>query len=114
MILVRVWLCNTLWLNFANTSQTSSRTGATEASGKFTLLTKFDVEELMIDTTFIKALRGRMGCLSTVTSVTLSTERFKQVGMIWLSSELAVDRSLHQYPRLRSYFLPECDTYARF
>ena len=38
----------------------------------------------------------------------------KHVSTCWLTLELAIERSLKQYPGLKSYFLPEDESQARF
>ena len=87
-----------------------------KASGSFTSVSKFDVEELMIDNYyyFDKSTKGKNGLSEYCTFCDTEYGKIlKHINTRWLSLELAVDQTLRQYPGLRSYFLSESNTNAR-
>lgn len=72
--------------------------------------TKFDLEELMIDTYyyFDKSTKRKSGLAEYCTFCDTQYRKIlKHVSTRWLSLEQAVERVLRQYPGLRSYFLSE-------
>ena len=88
---------------------------ALKASASFTLVTKFDVEELMIDNFyyFDKSTKRKNGLSEYFAFCDTEYRKvLKHVSTRWLSLERAVNRTLQQYPGLRSYFLAESDANA--
>ena len=70
-------------------------------------MTKFDVEELLIDNFyyFDKSTKRKSGLVEYCTFCDIQYRKLlKHINVRWLSLELAIDRTLKQYPGLKSYF----------
>ena len=90
---------------------------ATKAAESFEAETGFDVEDMFVDLYywFDKSTK-RKNELSDYCEFCDVRYRavIKHVSTRWLSLEYAVQRTLQQYPALRSYFLSSHETQARF
>ena len=68
-------------------------------------MTKFDVEELLIDNFyyFDKSTKRKSGLVKYCTFYDIQYRKlFKHINVRWLSLKLATDRTLKQYPGLKS------------
>lgn len=82
---------------------------AQKAGEAFSVSSGFDVEELTIDLYywFDKSTKRKNGLLSYCTFCDQEYRTIvKHVSTRWLSLEIAIERSLKQFPSLRSYILP--------
>ena len=73
-------------------------------------MTKFDVEDLMVDTFyyFDKSTKRKNGLAEFCQFCDVEMRKIlKHVSTRWLSLEAAISRTLQQYPALRSYFASE-------
>ena len=90
---------------------------AQRAAGALSSHVGFDIEDFMVDLYywFVKSTK-RKNCLRSYCEFCDQEYRsiIKNVSTRWLSLELAVERCLKQYPSLKSYFLSEDETAARF
>ena len=90
---------------------------AQKASEAFTQSCGFDVEEFTIDLFywFDKSTKRKNELLSFCEFCDQEYRKvIKHVSTRWLSLELAVERSLKQFPSLKSYFLSTDESQARF
>ena len=90
---------------------------ATKAAESFEAETGFDVEDLLVDLYywFDKSTKRKNGLLEFCEFCDVKyREVIKHVSTRWLSLEYAVDRTLQQYPVLRSYLISSHETQARF
>ena len=90
---------------------------ATKAAESFEAETGFDVEDLLVDLYywFDKSTKRKNGLLEFCEFCDVKyREVIKHVSTCWLSLEYAVDRTLQQYPALRSYLISSHETQARF
>lgn len=90
---------------------------AQKAAGAFTSHIGFDIEEFTVDLYYwFEKSTKRKNCLRSYCEFCDQEYRsvIKNVSTRWLSLEMAIDRCLKQYPSLKSYFLSEDETAARF
>lgn len=90
---------------------------AQKAADAFGSVSGFDVEEFTIDLYYwFEKSTKRKNSLRSYCEFCDHQYRsvIKHVSTRWLSLELAIERSLRQYPGLKSYFLSENDANARF
>ena len=90
---------------------------AQKAAECFSCACNFDVEEFTIDLYYwFEKSTKRKNNLQSYCEFCDQEYRsiIKHVSTRWLSLEIAIERSLKQYPSLRSYFLSENDPAARF
>jgi hypothetical protein len=87
---------------------------AQKAAGAFS---QFDIEEFTVDLYFwFEKSTKRKNCLRSYCEFCDQEYRsvIKNVSTRWLSLEMAIERCLKQFPSLKSYFLSENETAARF
>lgn len=90
---------------------------AQKAARAFSSQVGFDVEEFMVDLYYwFEKSTKRKNCLRSYCEFCDQEYRsiIKNVSTRWLSLETAINRCLKQYPSLKSYFLSENETAARF
>lgn len=90
---------------------------AQKAGEAFSDTSGFDVKEFTIDLYywFDKSMKWKNGLLSYCIFCDQEYRSIiKHVSTRWLSLEIAIERSSKQFPSLRSYFLSENETPARF
>ena len=88
-----------------------------KAAGAFSSHVGFDVEEFTVDLYYwFEKSTKRKNCLRSYCDFCDQEYRsmIKSISTRWLSLELAINRCLKQYPSLKSYFLSEDETAARF
>ena len=90
---------------------------AQKAAAAFSSQMGFDIEEFTVDLYYwFEKSSKRKNCLRSYCEFCDQEYRsvVKSVSTRWLSLEMAINRSLKQYPSLKSYFFSEDETAARF